>query len=96
MTRRCSRRAWRCSRSPTRCGLHHRGARPHVIASCGRLHVEFCLTDPREEYALCDLPFPHPVVSYRVTVAGLPCRPSSPSRLTCAAASASWRTEAAC
>merc|ERR1719269_276223 len=42
----------------------------HIIAGCGELHVEICLTDLRNEYAQCDFVMTDPVVSYRETVAG--------------------------
>merc|ERR1712070_24577 len=40
----------------------------HVIAGCGELHVEICLSDLRNEYANCDFTVSAPVVSYRETV----------------------------
>merc|ERR1719352_1286480 len=40
----------------------------HVIAGCGELHVEICLSDLRNEYANCDFTVSDPVVSYRETV----------------------------
>merc|ERR1711939_788246 len=40
----------------------------HIIAGCGELHVEICLSDLRNEYANCDFTVSDPVVSYRETV----------------------------
>merc|ERR1711959_47681 len=55
----------------------------HVIAGCGELHVEICLSDLREEYAQCDFIMSDPVVSYRETVGGTssqPCLSKSPNK----------------
>lgn len=40
----------------------------YIIAGCGELHVEICLKDLREEYAMIDFTVSDPVVSYRETV----------------------------
>jgi elongation factor 2 len=37
----------------------------HVIAGCGELHVEICLKDLKDEYAMVDFHTSDPVVSYR-------------------------------
>ena len=51
-----------------------------MIADCGELHVEICLTDLKDEYAQCDFIVSDPVVSYRETV-------SETSSVTCLAKS---------
>merc|ERR1712159_932795 len=55
----------------------------HVIAGCGELHVEICLSDLRNEYANCDFTVSDPVVSYRETVSqesSVMCLSKSPNK----------------
>merc|ERR1712023_369147 len=55
----------------------------HVIAGCGELHVEICLSDLRNEYANCDFTVSDPVVSYRETVtaeSSVTCLSKSPNK----------------
>merc|ERR1719198_2659322 len=55
----------------------------HIIAGCGELHVEICLTDLRNEYAQCEFTVSDPVVSYRETVAeksSVTCLAKSPNK----------------
>merc|ERR1711959_644051 len=55
----------------------------HVIAGCGELHVEICLSDLRNEYANCDFTVSDPVVSYRETVSAessVMCLSKSPNK----------------
>ena len=40
----------------------------HVIAGCGELHVEICLTDLEKDYAQCDIIKSDPVVTYKETM----------------------------
>lgn len=53
----------------------------HIIAGCGELHIEICLSDLKNEYAQIDFTVSDPVVSYRETV-------SDVSSLTCVSKSA--------
>jgi len=55
----------------------------YIIAGCGELHVEICLKDLREEYAMIDFTVSDPVVSYRETVTTLSdrtCLSKSPNK----------------
>ena len=40
----------------------------NVIAGCGELHVEICLTDLEKDYAQCDIIKSDPVVTYKETM----------------------------
>ncbi|KAF8819595.1 putative translation elongation factor 2 family protein [Cardiosporidium cionae] len=55
----------------------------HIIAGCGELHVEICLKDLREEYALIDFTVSDPVVSYRESIlneSSIVCLSKSPNK----------------
>jgi len=55
----------------------------HIVAGCGELHIEICLNDLREKYAMVDFTVSDPVVSYRETVDGtshMTCLSKSPNK----------------